>query len=249
MFKMARLLLVALFAVSMVRSDSVPAAPSVDVASSKIYIDKPILLEVNHAGDENTKLGQDTENDVNVAKELETPKEDLSSKVSSVQLNPIPLMMMPQLPFGMPQFMQQILDSLKSADVANPDPSVETDASSNSNSNSNSQSSEESGVRHGSLTILLMKSLKPASEDKSGQDVASADQEVAGAPKRIILYKFMPKYRFGGKGDPDNDPNFMNSLAKGDDNTKKSVHLLGSSSIISLFFCCLAVFFLFSFYK
>jgi hypothetical protein len=33
----------------------------------------------------------------------------------------------------------------------------------------------------------------------------------------------MPRFRLGGKGDPDSDPNFMAN----NDNVKTSVHLLG----------------------
>jgi hypothetical protein len=237
LIKLAILLVVA---TGLAKSDSnlMPpqAKPAVESGPrSKIYIEKPVLLEVNH--DTQLKNGQNP--DLQIAHLVDPmPNTDLSKvpmpksetndeqvKLPSVQLDPIPLMMMPQLPFGMPQFMQQILDSLKSAGSDMP----------SSGSESNSQSSEESGInggqRHGSLTILLMKSLpKPGEEDKSAN--SGADNTDGIKTRKIFMYKFMPRYRLGGKGDPDSDPNFMNNIGNGD---KKSVHLLGGDHDLKRF--------------
>jgi len=238
MASLYKLVILLVVATSSIKSESpMPAAkPAVEsVQRSKIYIEKPVLLEVNHE----TQLKNGENQDVQIAHLVDPmPNTDLSkvpmpktetkddkAKLPSVPLDPIPLMMMPQLPFGMPQFMQQILDTLKSSG---------SDLSSSA-SDSNSQSSEESGInggqRHGSLTILLMKPLKPSEDDKSinnGQDNTDGIKT-----RKVFMYKFIPKYRLGGKGDPDSDPNFMNNIGK--DDSIKSVHLLGGDHDLKRF--------------
>lgn len=217
-----------------------------DHSRSKVLIEKPVLLEVNNV---ETKEHVDSNQDIQIARPVVDeivnnnnnnnimpkmkPASDLigkdeaninnkdSSLPSSVPLEPIPLIM-PQLTFGMPAFMQQIFDSLKSS---NPLTNIE---SSQSSEESGTNREGDDGVRHGSLTILLMKSLKPANQigqvidDKSLGSDSEPEQNADGIKTRkIVLYKFMPRFRLGGKGDPDSDPNFLN------DNTKNSVHLLG----------------------
>ena len=218
-----------------------------DHSRSKVLIEKPVLLEVNNV---ETKENPEIQLARPVVDEIANnmaplTKLEPASKIigkdeaninnennnkdalpSSVPLEPIPLIM-PQLPFGMPAFMQQIFDSLKSS---NPLSMI-----SSNGGEASSQTSEESGtngdngVRHGSLTILLMKSLKPSSQlgqvvDDKSLGANEPEQDVDGIKTRkIVLYKFMPRFRLGGKGDPDNDPNFMAS----NDDTKNSVHLLG----------------------
>jgi hypothetical protein len=242
--------------VALVTGDGVPQAKRGDVvlggandifdhSRSKVLIEKPVLLEVNNV---ETKEHFDNNQDIQIARPVVDeiannnnnniepkmkPASDLigkdvaninnkdSSLPSSVPLEPIPLIM-PQFSFGMPAFMQQILDSLKSS---NPLANIE---SSQSSEESGTNRESDDGVRHGSLTILLMKSLKPANQigqvidDKSLGSDNEAEQNADGIKTRkIVLYKFMPRFRLGGKGDPDSDPNFLN------DNTKNSVHLLG----------------------
>jgi hypothetical protein len=250
MIKLACLFVALCAATSMTTGELVVAPIVPDAARSKVFIEKPVLLEVNHADDDAAKLRQDTSNnnknqdEIPVAQPVDAAPKSADSSLPSAHLDPIPLMMMPQLPFGIPQFMQQIMNSLNTMNMSpmNNDAAA-SDAAANSGDASSSQSSEESGMnsgmRHGSLTILLMKSQKLGDTDKSvspiGQD--NADGAAQQPPKRIILYKFMPKFRFGGKGDPDSDPNFMNSLNSGnsDDNTKKSVHLLGGDHDLKRF--------------
>lgn len=230
--KLAFLLVVA---TGLAKSDSAVPAPETG-PRSKIYIEKPVLLEVNH--DAQSKTGENP--DVQIAHLVDPmPNVDLSkvpmpktetkdnkAVLPSVQLDPIPLMMMPQLPFGMPQFIQQILDSLKSAGS-----NVATDSS--DSQSSSEESGINGGVRHGSLTILLMKSLKPTEDDKAanlGQDNADGSIKT----RKIVMYKFMPRYPLGGKGDPDSDPNFMNMMGNSDGD-KKSVHLLGGDHDLKRF--------------
>jgi hypothetical protein len=217
-----------------------------DHSRSKVLIEKPVLLEVNNKVETNENQHEEHNSDIQLARPVVdevvndmapiTKLEPASNIIgkdeaninnenkdsSALQLEPIPLIM-PQMPFGMPAFMQQILDSLK---LSNP----------LSNSETASQTSEESGtnrddgVRHGSLTILLMKSLKPTNQlgqivdDKSLGATNDVNQNGDGIKTRkVVLYKFMPRFRLGGKGDPDSDPNFMAN----NDNVKTSVHLLG----------------------
>ena len=245
--------------VGLVASESLPQPKRGDVilggandvldhSRSKVLIEKPVLLEVNNKVEVNENLHHEEHNsEIQLARpvvdevvnnmaplaklepasniigkdEVNINNENKDSS-SALQLEPIPLIM-PQMPFGMPAFMQQILDSLK---LSNP----------LSNGEAASQTSEESGtnredgVRHGSLTILLMKSLKPVNQlgqvvdDKSLGATNDVDQNGDGIKMRkVVLYKFMPRFRLGGKGDPDSDPNFLANT----DNVKTSVHLLG----------------------
>lgn len=223
--------------VSALSSAEVPPHPrrgDTVLGESKVLIEKPVLLEVKSV--ETKQNNPDIQVARPVVEEVEKPLTDIEPPLSktdadnknvlpSVQLDPIPLMMMPQLPFGMPPFMQQILDSLKSASGG--------DASSLNSLQQNGEGSQESeesgtnsGIRHGSLTILLMKSLKPSNSDDS-VDSSNTNAEGNTGYKKVVLYKFMPRYRLGGKGDPDNDPNFLSGNNEINNNGKSSIHLLG----------------------
>lgn len=192
-----------------------------DHSRSKVLIEKPVLLEVNNKVEVNENQHEEHNSDIQLARpvvdeivndiaplaKLEPAsniigKDEVSinnenKDSSALQLEPIPLIM-PQMPFGMPAFMQQILDSLK---LGNPLSNGETASQTSEESGTN----RDDGVRHGSLTILLMKSLKPANQlgqvvdDKS---LGAADQNGDGIKTRkVVLYKFMPRFRLGGKGD------------------------------------------------
>jgi len=234
--------------VSALSSAEVPPHPhrgDTVLGESKVLIEKPVLVEVKNVetkqNNPDIQLARPVVDPIKPAEEIEKqiPMSKLEPALSktedenknvlpSVQLDPIPLMMMPQLPFGMPPFMQQILDSLKS--MSGGDASSSSSNLLQQQNGEVSQESEESGtnsgIRHGSLTILLMKSLKPSNSDDS-VDSSNANAEGNNGFKKVILYKFMPRYRLGGKGDPDNDPNFLSENNQANNNGKSSIHLLG----------------------
>lgn len=173
---------------------------------SKVLIEEPILIKAVDASGIPIPP-QDIQKAQPEVEQESIPMPRLKPKLNTdnLQLDPIPSML-PQFQFGMPSFIQQILDSIKSGP-----PTLESDQ----------DGSNGEIVNHGKLTILLMKSIKPAENfgDIFGDKPLDSQDDQGVKTKKVIMYRFMP--RLGGKGDPDSEPNFMI------DHQKNSVNLLG----------------------
>lgn len=204
------------------RVDPVPLQP----AKSKIYIEEPVLVDVQKSDpiktDNNVPEAKPIEPIADINDDEIKPKEDSDNKpVDSVHLEPIPLMMEPQLPFmdKFPPFLQSILGSIRSQ---NPFGGSDLPESNKADTSEETDSSDDSKkVKHGSMTILLMKSLN----NQNMEPGSSQDQpKPSGVKSSFIIFKYAPK-RLGGSDDPDNPNNDM---------MKKPMHLLGGKHDIDM---------------
>jgi hypothetical protein len=181
------------------RVDPVPLQP----AKSKIYIEEPVLVDVQKS---------DPLKPIEPIADITDDSDNNKPAESSVHLEPIPLMMEPQLPFmdKFPPFLQSILGSIRSqspfggaAESNKADTSEEADSSDN----------DAKKLKHGSMTILLMKSL-------NNQNMDQEQPKPSGVKSSFIIFKYAPK-RLGGSDDPDSPE-------------KKPAHLLGGKHDIDM---------------